>query len=283
MVSINFTKMQGLGNDFVLIDARKEKLEGIALAELAVEICDRHFGVGADGLLIVWPSDKANIRMQIFNPDGSEPQMCGNGIRCFAKYIYETSAEKKDVISVETRAGVLIPAVIKDKDKIAAIEVDMGEPRLKASQIPLLIAEQEKVIELAINLESKTYRATCVSMGNPHCVIFVKDFSEIDLYKDGPQIETLKIFPENTNVEFAHIVNRQAIEVKVWERGAGETLACGTGACAVVVAASLNGLADRKTTIHLPGGELEIEWQADDNHVIMRGPAEQVFAGSYSI
>lgn len=275
--------MHGLGNDFVLIDGLKEKLDGIDLKELAVSICDRHFGVGADGLLVVLPSEKADIQMRIFNPDGSEPEMCGNGIRCFAKYIYENSKEKKDVISVETKAGIMVPAVIKDGDKLIGIEVDMGEPRLKRSEIPMVGEDQDKVINEEISLGNKKYKATCVSMGNPHCVIFIKDFNEIDFYHDGPKIETHEKFPGNTNVEFAKVNNKGEIEVKVWERGAGETLACGTGACATVVAGVLNGLVDRKAIVRLPGGDLEIEWEAEDNHVCMRGPAEEVFKGVYQI
>lgn len=275
--------MHGLGNDFVLIDARKVKLDGINLKELAIKICDRHFGVGADGLLIVWPAKKADIRMQIFNPDGSEPGMCGNGIRCFAKYIYDTTEEKKDVLSVETKAGVKVVAIMKEDENFAGVEVDMGEPILQRSKIPMIGDEQDKVIDQKINLGSKSYQATCVSMGNPHCVIFVKNMKEVDFYKDGPAIETLDIFPESTNVEFAKVVNKNTIEVKVWERGAGETMACGTGACATLVAANLNNLTGRKSTVKLPGGNLEIEWEAEDNHVVMRGPAETVFEGVYQI
>jgi diaminopimelate epimerase len=274
--------MHGLGNDFILIDGRETKLDDFDLKKLAIDMCDRHYGIGADGLLIAWPSTVAEVRMQIFNPDGSEAEMCGNGIRCFARYIYETAKQKKDVISIETKAGIRVPAIMKENDQISGVEVDMGEPRLKRSEIPMLGEEQEHVINEEIMLSHKACRATCVSMGNPHCVIFVKSFKDIDFLRDGPAIETAEKFPEGTNVEFARIQSQNEVEVKVWERGAGETLACGTGACAVVVAGVLNGLLNRKTTVNLPGGPLEIEWE-EDNHVCMRGPAETIFKGEYIV
>ncbi|MBN2058262.1 MAG: diaminopimelate epimerase [Candidatus Saganbacteria bacterium] len=258
---MNFTKMHGLGNDFVLIDSRKEKLDGLDLGQLAQNICARHFGVGADGLLIVWPSAKAHYRMQIINPDGSEPEMCGNGIRCFAKYVYETDQLKEEVISVETLAGIMLPAVILGPDKqVLGVEVDMGKPK------------DEGKVKLAGHEFHK------ISMGNPHAVAFVDDLSGIDLYELGPKIENDQHFPNRTNVEFVKVLNEKEIEVLVWERGAGETLACGTGACASVVAASLAGKIKRRGLVHLPGGKLEIEWGEDDR-VLMRGPAQKVFEG----
>lgn len=268
-VIINFTKMHGLGNDFVLVDSRKEKLDGIDLKQLATAICDRHFGVGADGLLIVWPSTKAHYRMQVINPDGSEAEMCGNGIRCFAKYVYETDQLKEEVISVETLAGVLLPAVILGPDKtVVGVEVDMGIPKeLQTSNL---------------KLQNKGYIIHQISMGNPHAVIFVDDLKTINLYELGPQIENDPHFPNRTNVEFVRVLNNEEIEVMVWERGAGETLACGTGACAATVAASLNKLIGRRAVVHLPGGNLDIEW-ADDQHVLMRGPAVKVFEGKYPL
>jgi diaminopimelate epimerase len=263
MAEIKFTKMHGLGNDFVLIDSRKEKFEGIDLKQLAVDLCDRHFGVGADGLLIVWPSNKAHYRMQIFNPDGSEPEMCGNGIRCFAKYVYETDELREEVISVETLAGVILPAVILGPDKkVIGVEVDMGEPKDEGE----------------IKLEGFTFKK--INMGNPHAVAFIDDLTKIDLYNIGPKIENDSHFKNRTNVEFVKVINDKELEVMVWERGAGETLACGTGACAATVAASLNKLIGRRAVVHLPGGNLDVEW-AEDNHVLLRGPAEKVFEGKY--
>jgi diaminopimelate epimerase len=267
MKTLKFTKWQGIGNDFILIDSRTQDLEGINLKNLAIQMCDRHYGIGADGLLIVWPSQKADFRMQIFNPDGSEPEMCGNGIRCFTSYIYQAAKEeeRKDIWSVETKAGIMVPAVIKDDGEIKGIEVDMGIPQAQAE------------------VELEGYKFYKVSMGNPHAVAFVDDIEKAAFYRVGPKVETNSHFPSGTNVEFVKINNRSNVTVKVWERGAGETLACGTGACAVVAAAVLNNLTDRKVLVHLPGGELEVEWESEDNHIVMRGPAEKVFEGQFPI
>jgi len=262
--TLNFIKMHGLGNDFVLIDSRKTDLAGVDLKDLAAKLCDRHFGVGADGLLIVWPSKIAHYRMQVINSDGSEAEMCGNGIRCFARYVYETDQLKEEVISVETLAGTLLPAVILENGRLIAVEVDMGLPRDEGE----------------VKLHGKTFRQ--ISMGNPHAVTFVNDFNEINLGELGPLIEHDGHFPNRTNVEFVKVLGQDKIEVVVWERGAGETLACGTGACAAVVAAVLAGQTGRRVLVQLPGGNLDIEW-AEDNHVLMRGPAEKVFEGKYSL
>jgi diaminopimelate epimerase len=257
---MKFIKMHGIGNDFVLIDGRSVDLKDTDLPDLAVRLCDRHFGVGADGLLIVLPSKKADAKMRIFNPDGSEPEMCGNGIRCFAKYIYENMEKKKELMSVETNCGIMLPSVIEHKGRTAIIEVDMDVP--------------SGIKDAAV----QTYKATLVSMGNPHCVIFVDDVNKIDLGTIGPSIENDKMFPNRTNVEFVQIISKKEVIVRVWERGAGETLACGTGACASVVAGSTKNLTDRSALVHLPGGNLEIEWQTD-GHVILRGTAETVYEG----
>jgi len=259
---LHFFKYQGLGNDFVLIDGRKEKLEGIDLKDLAIRICDRHFGVGADGLLIVWPSKRAHYRMQIFNPDGSEAEMCGNGIRCFAKHVYEADQLKEEVISVETLAGVILPAVIVENGKVMGVEVDMGEPKEEGE----------------VTLEGFKFKK--ISMGNPHAVALVEDLASINLGEIGPKIENHPHFPNRTNVEFVKVVSNREIEVVVWERGAGETLACGTGACAAVTAANLSGKVGRRVLVRLPGGNLDLEW-AEDNHMLLRGPAEKVFEGDY--
>jgi diaminopimelate epimerase len=263
MKEINFTKMHGLGNDFVLIEGRKEALDQLEIKKLAVDICDRHFGVGADGLLIVWPSQKAHYRMQIFNPDGSEPEMCGNGIRCFAKYVYETDQLKEEVISVETLAGVILPAVILGPEKqVLGVEVDMGIPKDEG--------------EIAL----QGYKFRKISIGNPHAIALVDELSKINLSDVGPKIENDKHFPNRTNVEFVKVLSEKELEVIVWERGAGETLACGTGACASMAAASILGRIGRRALVHLPGGNLEIEW-SEDKHLLLRGPAEKVFEGKY--
>lgn len=257
---MNFIKMHGLGNDFILIDSRKQQLEGINYSKLAVKLCDRNFGIGADGLLIAAPSGTADVKMMVFNPDGSEAEMCGNGIRCFAKYIYETLEKKKEIISIETLAGVMLPSIIEHKGRVAVVEVDMGIP---------------KDIR---NAKVRDFNATMVSMGNPHCVIFTEDLSKVHIGTVGPEIETDRMFPKRTNAEFVQILSGKEIIIKVWERGAGETLACGTGACASVVAGVTLGKLERDVLVHLPGGNLDIEWQAD-SHVILRGPAETVFEG----
>jgi diaminopimelate epimerase len=262
MRTLNFIKMHGTGNDFVLLDARAEKLEGGSLPPLARELCDRHFGVGADGVLIVHPSTKAEYRLQIFNPDGSEPEMCGNGIRCVAKYVYEKDRLTKDVVSIETKAGVKVVAVIAENGVVSAVEVDMGEPKDEGE----------------LKLEGFNFRK--INMGNPHAVAIVSDLSQIALAELGPIIELSKHFPNRTNVEFVKIKSDSEIEVLVWERGAGETLACGTGACASMVAANLAGKVGRQVKVLLPGGTLKVEWQ-DDNHVLMTGPVESVFEGKY--
>jgi diaminopimelate epimerase len=273
-MNLKFTKMQGAGNDFVVVDARKKKLANPG--ELAARICDRHFGVGADGLILVLPSRKADFRMRIFNSDGSEPEMCGNGIRCFARFLAEKKITKKTKLSVETLAGIIRPELADKK-----VRVDMGEPRLARREIPIL-GPGDSVIDEELRLADRTVRITAVSMGNPHAVIFVDNLADYPLARIGAEIESHPLFPKKTNVEFVEVVNNKALEVRVWERGAGETLACGTGACASLVAASLNGKAGRKANIRLPGGILSIEW-GDDNRVYMTGPAESVFEGSITL
>ena len=262
---MKFTKMHGLGNDFIIIDSRTEKLEGIELSQLAIKLCDRHYGIGADGLLIAGPSSSADVKMRIFNPDGSEAEMCGNGIRCFAKCIYETLEKKKELISVETLAGVILPSILDHKGKTAVVEVDMGAPK--------------SIKNAELKIDNVKYDATLVSFGNPHCVIFTDDLSNVHIDEIGPKIETNKMFPDRTNVEFVQVAGRAEAVVKVWERGAGETLACGTGACACAVAGITAGKLDKDVLIRLPGGNLDIEWQ-DDKHVILRGPAETVYEGN---
>lgn len=271
-MKIPFVKMHGLGNDFVFVDVRETPLpdpEGFSK-----KFGDRRFGIGADQILLVGaPTEKgADLRMDIYNQDGSRVEMCGNGIRCFAKYVADRAILKKDVLEVETLAGIIRPRILKD----GRIEVDMGEPRLEGEQIPVKLSGRVVAREVAVGGETR--KMTCVSMGNPHAVFFVDDVSKIDLEKVGPKIETDPLFPRKTNVEFVQ-VQGDALLTRVWERGAGITLACGTGACAVAVAAALEKRAGRKSTVRLPGGDLSIEWRESDNRVYMTGPAEEVYRG----
>lgn len=272
--------MQGLGNDFVVVDAYRQELPE-DLGSLAQKVCHRQFGIGADGLVLVLPSEKAAVKMRIFNADGSEPEMCGNGIRCLAKYVYESGLCPRTEFTVETLAGVLRPELMLEKGRITGVKVDMGEPRLSPDRIPVLFAG-DKVVGQPLEVQGEKYVVTAVSMGNPHCLIFVDDVSQTPVKSLGPLIEVHPLFPAKINVEFVEIVNKKEVKMRVWERGAGETLACGTGACATVVACALNGKTDREITVHLLGGDLILEW-APNNHVFMTGPAEAVFEGRYFI
>ncbi|MFC1478540.1 diaminopimelate epimerase [Candidatus Margulisiibacteriota bacterium] len=278
---MKFTKMHGLGNDFIILDAIEDDLSGVDYADFAVKYCNRNFGIGADGLIVVEKSTSADATMRIFNSDGSEPEMCGNGIRCFARYVYEKGEIKKEVISVETKAGIIVPALIFEGEVIRAIEVDMGEPRLMRKEIPMIGGgPDQQVIDEEITLSDKSpIRVTAVSMGNPHCVVFVEDVHKTDVANIGRYIENMELFPEKTNVEFIQVIDKNNIIMRVWERGVGETLACGTGACASAVASVLTGRTGREVMVQLAGGNLKIEWQEEDNHVYMTGTAETVFTG----
>lgn len=273
---MEFIKMHGLGNDFVFLD-HFNNTPPSDYPELARKLCHRQFGVGGDGLAIILPSDVADVRMRIFNPDGSEPEMCGNAIRCLARYVYDQRYVIKNSVRVETLAGILSLQLNIKEHQVIGIRVDMGEPTLKPELIPVR-AQGEPVVRENILVEEDKFRFTAVSMGNPHCVIFVDDLSQVDFYRLGPLIEKHELFPRKTNVEFIQIESPQEITMKVWERGAGPTLACGTGACASVVAGVLNGKTNREVVVHLPGGDLTIEWGID-NHVYMTGPATYVFRG----
>jgi len=278
---MHFVKVHGAGNDFVLVDCFSEKVDSNDLGDLAVRICNRHFGVGADGLVLVGPSDMADARMRIFNPDGSEAEMCGNAIRCVAKYLYEHGRVEKEEISVETAAGLVVPRLLVEGGKVNMVRVDMGIPRLLREEIPME-GPPGRVVNEPLEVDSGVYRVTAVSMGNPHCVIFVTDVSSVHLKEEGPLIENHPAFPRRTNVEFVQVLNRGEVKMRVWERGAGETLACGTGACASVVACVLNGLTDRLVRVHLAAGYLDIEW-SDNGRLYMTGPAEEVFTGDYPL
>ena len=277
---MHFVKVQGLGNDFVVVNAMTENLPA-GLPELARRVCDRYFGIGADGLVLLHKSDVADLRMQIINSDGSEAEMCGNAIRCVAKYAYEQKLITKTKIQVETLAGIKIPELILENGAVKYVRVDMGEPILERAEIPML-GSAGRVLAEALEVGSEIFKVTAVSMGNPHCLIFVDELASFPVATIGPQIEIHSVFPRKTNVEFIEVLNRQEVRMKVWERGAGETMACGTGACATAVAAVLNGLTEREVTVHLTGGDLFIEW-AENNHIYMTGPAEEVFTGSYHI
>ncbi|MGI6685139.1 MAG: diaminopimelate epimerase [Bacillota bacterium] len=276
---MKFIKMHGLGNDFVMIDLINQEVIP-DLHNLAKRVCHRQFGVGADGLILILPSEKADVQMRIINSDGSEAEMCGNGIRCLAKMVYESGLVKTPVIEVETLAGIMRPELILDHQyQVLSVKVDMGEPRLLPQDIPVLMPG-ERVIARPLNVENEIFLVNAVSMGNPHCVVFVSDVSETPVRTLGPMIENHSVFPLKTNVEFVEVINRQEVKMRVWERGAGETMACGTGACAVAVASVLNNKTDREITVHLNGGDLTLLW-AENNHVFMTGPAEKVFEGQF--
>lgn len=272
---IKFTKMQGLGNDYVYIDATKENIENPS--ELSKYISDRHFGVGSDGLILICPSDKADFRMRMFNSDGSEAEMCGNGIRCVGKFVYDKKLTDKTLVTIETKAGIKTLKLNVKDEKVDTVRVDMGTPILESEKIPV-ITEEKIAQNLRLNALDKSFNFTCVSMGNPHAVTIVDNVSDFDVKKYGSILEINEVFPNKTNVEFVEIKDPENIKMRVWERGAGETLACGTGACASVVACNLNGLTKRSVNVELLGGNLNIEL-GEDNHVYMTGPAVTVFEG----
>ena len=273
---IKFTKMHGLGNDYVYIDAINQKIENES--SLAKFVSNRHFGIGSDGLILICKSDIADFQMRMFNSDGSEAEMCGNGIRCVGKFVYDKGLTNKTTVKIETLAGIKT-LILNTKDgKVGTARVDMGEPILEAEKIPV-ISTEKPVKNLELEAENKKFKFTCVSMGNPHAITIVENTKEFDVEKYGKVLEIDKAFPKKANIEFAQIIDRQNINMRVWERGAGETLACGTGACATAVACNLNGLTDRKVNIELLGGTLNIEWNETDNHVYMTGPAVTVFDG----
>lgn len=273
---MNFVKMHGLGNDFICLDHFLFPPQ-MDYPEMARRLCHRQLGVGGDGLIAILSSEKADAKMRIFNPDGSEAEMCGNGIRCFAKYIYDAGYVRKDRLKVETLAGILDLDLEISGGKVQQIRVNMGEPCLDPRKIPVL-AGSDLAVEQHLEAAGHKLQFTAVSMGNPHCVIFVPDFEGLAFEILGPAVSTHPIFPKKTNVEFVKIENSNEITLKVWERGAGPTLACGTGACASVVASVLEGRTNRSVTVHLSGGDLKIEW-SEDNHVYMTGPAVYVFRG----
>ncbi|MCS6830087.1 MAG: diaminopimelate epimerase [Armatimonadota bacterium] len=275
---MQFTKMHGIGNDFVVLDCLKSEIAEESLPDIARRLCDRRFGIGADGLILVLPSRVAHLRMRMFNPDGSEAEMCGNGIRCFAKYAYDRKHVTSPQMSVETLAGVKSLKLGTQGGKVATVTVDMGLPRLAPEEIPVRVDGAQSVIGYPLRAAGKKLEFTAVSMGNPHAVIFLDNVASFPVEKVGPEIENHKLFPKRTNVQFVQVVNSREIILRTWERGAGLTLACGTGACASVVAGVLNKLTSREVLVHLPGGDLQIEWLGD-GRVLMTGPATEVFVG----
>ncbi|MBG1261091.1 diaminopimelate epimerase [Nostoc commune] len=277
-MAIEFTKYHGLGNDFILIDNRLSS-EPVVTPEQAIKLCDRHFGIGADGVIFALPGENGtDYTMRIFNCDGSEPEMCGNGIRCLAGFLADLEGESRnqDSYRIHTLGGVMTPQLLSN----GQVKVDMGLPRLLAGEIPTNLAPaQEKVISQPLEVAGQTWDVTCVNMGNPHCITFVEDVAAIELETIGPKFEHHPVFPQRINTEFIQVVRRDYLKMRVWERGAGITLACGTGACASLVAGVLTGKCDRIATVELPGGPLQIEWSETDQRVYMTGPAEKVFTG----
>ncbi|MBI3303414.1 MAG: diaminopimelate epimerase [Deltaproteobacteria bacterium] len=278
-MKLPFTKMHGISNDYVYVNAFTTKVPDPAA--VARKVSDRRTGIGGDGLILICPSDTAHARMEMYNADGSRGDMCGNGIRCVGKYMYDHGLARANPLKVDTDAGLKILFLELKNDRVSRVMVDMGEPILDGPRIP--VAATGQVIGQLLEVDGKSYRVTCVSMGNPHCVTFVDAVEPLEPEKIGPRFEHHPFFPKRVNTEFIQVVSPTELNMRVWERGSGETWACGTGACAAAVAAALNHKAGRRVTVHLRGGDLEIEWRAEDNHVYMTGPAEEVFEGTIEV
>lgn len=277
---MKFTKMHGIGNDYVYVNCFKETVENPS--EVAVKVSDRHFGIGSDGLILIKPSEVADGKMEMYNADGSQGAMCGNGIRCVAKYMYDYGITDKTSISVETKSGIkYLDLTLKD-GKVDTVKVNMGTPILQAAEIPVRF-EKEQVINEPVLVDGAKWRITCVSMGNPHAITYIDDVKELEIEKIGPKFENYEMFPDRVNTEFVHVIDRKTVEMRVWERGSGETLACGTGACAVAVSSILNGLTEDEVTVKLLGGDLKIFWDRKENTVYMTGSATTVFDGEIDI
>lgn len=273
---MKFTKMQGLGNDYVYVNCLKEKVE--SPSEMARRVSDRHFGVGSDGLILICPSECADFEMKMYNADGSRGEMCGNGIRCVGKYVYDYGLTDQTEISVETLGGIKHLSLTVEEGKVALVKVNMGFPIFVPEQIPVKV-EGDHAVNVPISVDGDEYRMTCVSMGNPHAVVYLDDIQNMEIEKIGSKFEHHPCFPNRVNTEFARVLDRETVEMRVWERGSGETLACGTGACAVAVASMVNGLTEDCVTVQLLGGNLKIEWDREKNVVYMTGPATVVFDG----
>ncbi len=277
---MKFTKMQGLGNDYIYVNCFTEKVADPS--KMAKILSDRHFGIGSDGLVLIMPSETCDFKMRMFNSDGSEAEMCGNAIRCVGKYVYDNGLTQKTVIKIETLAGIKILDMKVENGKVAMVRVDMGEPVLQPALIPVK-SEEELFISQPVLIDGKEFKVTCVSMGNPHAVTYVEDIDKFPPDIIGPKMENDSLFPKRINAEFVQVLDSKTLKMRVWERGAGETLACGTGACATLVSSVLNGVSDRCAVVKLLGGDLIIEWNENDNHVYMTGPATKVFDGEIEI
>lgn len=277
---MKFTKMQGIGNDYVYVNCFKEQIENPSQA--AIKVSDRHFGVGSDGLILIKPSDVADFEMEMYNADGSQGAMCGNGIRCVAKYVYDYHLTDKTSISVNTKSGIKYLDLTVEDGKVKEVKVNMGAPILNTTEIPMIYGK-EQVIAQPLNINQNLYEVTAVSMGNPHVIVYMEDVKNLKIEEVGPYFEKSSVFPESVNTEFVRVIDRNTVEMRVWERGSGETLACGTGACAVAVACVLNGYTEDQVTVKLLGGDLKIFWDREANLVYMTGPAEVVFDGEIQI
>jgi len=276
---MKFVKMQGAGNDYVYVDCFKQTIDDPSI--VAQQVSDRHFGIGSDGLILILPSQCADAQMRIYNADGSEAEMCGNGVRCVAKYVYDHGIAVKKCLQIETQSGVLTLELFTDGcDHVDRVRVDMGPPRLFRHEIPMLGDDQSQALNVALEVEDRTFTVSCLSMGNPHCVVFVDDVENFPVHYWGPLIENHPQFPQRINVEFVQVVSKAQVRQRTWERGAGETLACGTGASAVTVASFLAGYTQRKITNHLVGGDLQMEYH-ESGTVYMTGPAVEVFSGKF--
>lgn len=283
MKEMRFTKMEGLGNDYIYVDCMAGE-PASDWENLSIRMSDRHFGVGADGIILIMPSKVANFRMRMFNADGSEGKMCGNGSRCVAKYVYDNGLTHKTEVTLETLAGIKVLKMHLGADgKVDTVTVDMGEPILTAAEVPALSASERMVEETLPTAKHGDFAVTAVSMGNPHGVIFVDEITDELVLGAGPELERHSAFPDRANIEFVKVIDGETVQMRVWERGSGETLACGTGACATAVAAALTGRTNRKVTVKLIGGDLSIEWNEKDNHVYMTGPARTVFTGVWTL
>lgn len=277
---MEFTKMQGCGNDYVYVNGFENKIDNPN--KLSEIVSNRHFGIGSDGLIIINPSEKADFKMSMYNADGSEGKMCGNGIRCVAKYVYDNKMTDKTTITVETLSGIKTLELNVKNDKVETVKVNMGTPILLPKDVPV-ISDKDKVVDEPIIIDDKEYRITCVSMGNPHAITFIENTDDLEIETIGPKFENNPIFPDRVNTEFIQVLDRNTVKMRVWERGSGETFACGTGACATVVACVLNGLTDDKVTVKLLGGDLFIEYNREENTVYMTGPAKVSFTGNIEV
>ena len=277
---MKFTKMHGIGNDYVYVNCFEESVKNPA--EVSKFVSDRHFGIGSDGLILISPSAIADFRMNIYNADGSQAEMCGNGIRCVAKYVYDYGLTDKTEISVETLAGIKYLRLQVENGKVASVEVNMGAPILEPKEIPVAV-EESPVVNVPVEVKGKISHMTCVSMGNPHAIIFMNNVKDLDIAAIGPYFENHTVFPKRTNTEFVEVLDRNTVNMRVWERGSDETLACGTGACATTVACILNDKTENEVTVHLLGGDLKIRWDREANQVYMTGPATVVFDGEITL